>query len=167
MPFGLKNAPSCFQRLMDGILVEMSAHTCVYIDDILVFSRDWNDHLRHIEEVLCALERAGLAANPAKCVWGARSLGYLGHMIGVGHVSVPEARVMALKEYCLPKRKKDLRAFLGTIGYYRRFVPDFAGRAGPLNAALAKDSPDLMKWTDVMYKSFRFFCVIVYVWTPC
>lgn len=136
MPFGLKNAPACFQRCIDRALCDLMEFTCVYIDDILIFSSSWEAHAKHIVLALQALSQAGLTANPAKCVWGARSLSYLGHMVGVDHISVPEARVLAIKEFRKPKSKKDLRAFLGTVGYYRRFIPDFAGRAGALQAAL-------------------------------
>ena len=68
----------------------------------------------------------GLTAKPTKCEWGARSLLYLGHAVGHGEISIPEARVAALRNFQRPVTKSDLRAFLGTVGYYRRFVPEFA-----------------------------------------
>ena len=70
MPFGLKNAPACFQRIMDVALVDLIDFTCVYIDDILVFSKSWEEHIMHIVLVLTALEKAGLSANPDKCYGG-------------------------------------------------------------------------------------------------
>ena len=91
------------------------------------------------------------------CVGGTRSLSYLGHMIGAGYTSVPEARIKAaIKLYHRPVSKKDLRAFLGTVGYYRRFIPAFAGRAGSLFSALKKCSPDRLVWSDNMSDSFVF-----------
>lgn len=156
MPFGLRNAPASFQRCMDSILGHLLSSTCVYIDDVLVFSDSWDDHLVHVQQVLEALADAGLTANPSKCVWGARSLSYLGHMVGVGFISVPEARVKAIKEYQRPVTKRDLRAFLGTVGYYRRFIPGFAGRAGPLFAALKKGLPDTLCWSDDMSNAYQY-----------
>ena len=97
MPFGLRNAPASFQRCMDSVLRHLLSSTCVYIDDVLVFSDSWDEHLVHVQQVLEALADAGLTANPSKCVWGARSLSYLGHMVGIGYVSIPEARVKAIK----------------------------------------------------------------------
>ena len=88
-------------------------------------------------------------------MWGARSLSYLGHMIGAGYTSVPEARIKAIKQYHRPVSKKDLREFLGTVGYYRHFIPGLAGRAGLLFSALKKGSPDLV-WSDNMSDSFVF-----------
>ena len=85
---------------------------------------------RSLGKVLQALRQAGLTAKPSKCVWGAKSLTYLGHTVGYGLVQVPEARVLALKNFRFPVNKKQLRSFLGTAGYYRRFIPGFSGRAG-------------------------------------
>ena len=95
-----------------SVLGHLLAFTCTYIDDVLVmlthgtitwfmFNRcwSWDDHLVHVQQVLDALNDAGLTASPSKCVFGARSLSYLGHLVGVGYVSVPEARVRAIKEY--------------------------------------------------------------------
>ena len=73
MPFGLKNAPAAFQRCMQNTLAHVSVYSSAYIDDILIYSKNWEDHLDHIEAVLLALREAGLTANPDKCVWGAKS----------------------------------------------------------------------------------------------
>ena len=80
-----------------------------------------------MRQVLEALAEIGLTAKPTKSVWTARSLSYLDHMIGAGYTSVPEARVKAIKQYHRPVSKKDFWEFLGTFGYYRHFIPDFAG----------------------------------------
>ncbi len=83
-----------------------------------------------------------LTANPAKCQWGAHSLTYLGYEVGKSKINIPEARIKAIHDYKRPNTKKGLKAFLGTTGYYRRFVPDCAGRAGPLYNALRKVAPN-------------------------
>ena len=157
MPFGLMNAPASFQRAMDEALAGQENSSATYIDDIVVFSETWEDHLRHVRAVLEALKRTGMTANPDKCTWGAQTLTYLGHRVGRGLVKVPEARIEAIKNYKQPVTKRDLRAFLGTVGHYRSFVPDFAGRAVPLYNALKKAAPSKLEWTGDMYDAYDYF----------
>ena len=92
MPFGLVNAPSTFQRLMQTVLGGQEDHCSPYIDDILVFSKSWEEHLCHLRLVLGSLRKHGLTAKPCKCVWAAKELEYLGHVVGRGCVLVPEAK---------------------------------------------------------------------------
>ena len=157
MPFGLMNAPTSFQRAMDEALTGQENSSATYIDDIVVFSETWEDHLRHVRAVLEALKRTGMTANPDKCTWGAQTLTYLGHRVGLGLVKVPEARIAAIKKYKQPVTMRDLRAFLGTVGHYRSFVPDFAGKAVPLYNALKKAAPSKLEWTGDMYDAYDYF----------
>lgn len=170
MPFGLKNAPATFQRCMDEVLGEQNDFSSTYIDDIIVYSSSWDAHLIHIREVLLALRRAGLTAKPGKCVWGAKSLSYLGHTIGYGLVQVPEARVLALKNFKRPVNKRQLRSFLGTAGYYRRFIPSFSVRAGPLYDSLKKEAPFQLDWDGKMIDAFNYLvsvlCSSSVLWLP-
>ena len=103
MPFGLTNAPSVFQRLMEEVLVEYRDCANVYIDDILVVSGDWGSHLEHLERVLEALRKNGLTCKRSKCSFGRRTLEFLGHQLGGGTISVPKARVEAIRHHPLPK----------------------------------------------------------------
>ena len=151
MPFGLRNAPSTFQRCMNEVLQGLEDFSSAYIDDIVVFSRTWEEHLAHLKQVLDRLRKFHITAKPSKCEWGAQSLLYLGHAVGLGKISVPEARVTALRNFRKPVTKADLRAFLGTIGYYRRFVPQFSQRAVPLTEATKKAAPNVLAWSDSMY----------------
>ena len=89
MPFGLMNAPATFQRCMQNTLSQQLEFSSIFIDDVLIYSSTWKEHLDHIRGVLEALNEAGLTAKPNKCVWGARSLEYLGHGVGNGLVSIP------------------------------------------------------------------------------
>ena len=130
---------------MQHTLSQQSEFSSIYIDDVLIYSSTWKEHLEYIRGVLEALREAGLRAKPNKCVWGARSLEYLGHEIGNGLVSLPEARVKALSDYHKPKKQMGLRAFLGTAVYYRRFIPDFARWAGLLFDALKKGAPCVLE----------------------
>ena len=158
MPFGLRNAPSTFQRCMNEVLQGLEDCSSAYIDDVIVYSRTWEEHVTHLTQVLDRLRKFGLTAKPTKCEWGARSLLYLGHAVGHGKISIPEARVAALRNFQRPVTKSDLRAFLGTVGYYRRFVPEFAQRAFPLTEATKKTAPNILVWNDNMYDAFAYFC---------
>ncbi len=116
LPFGMKNVPAYFQASMEVALRECINFCSVYVD-ILVYSQDPSKHVSDIRLVLEALRRVGLTARPEKCQWGQSYLEYLGHRIGGGQVAVPQAHVEAMKEYRRPKTQKDLRAFLGSVGY--------------------------------------------------
>ena len=88
MPFGLSNAPFTFQRLMDVVLSGLEEFASLYIDDIIVYSKSWVDHLQHIDEVLSKPAEAGLMAKPTKCEWGKEQVEYLGHIVGNGQCRV-------------------------------------------------------------------------------
>ena len=112
MPFGLMNVPASFQREMNKALAGQENSSTTYINDIVVFSETWEDHLRHVRAVLEALKQTEMTTNPDKCTWGAQTLTYLGHRVGRGLVNVSEARIAAIKNYKQPVTKRDLRAFL-------------------------------------------------------
>ena len=97
MPFGLKNAPATFQRCMDKVLEGQAGFSSTYIDDVLIFSNTWEEHVEHTRGVLGALGQAGMTANSAKCEWDATALTYLGYKVGIGKIKVPEARVKAIE----------------------------------------------------------------------
>ena len=141
IPFGLKNAPATFQRCMDAALAGQTEFSSAYIDDVLIYSASWEEHVAHVRAVLGALRKAGLTANPAKCQWRAHTLTYLGYEVGVGKLSIPEARIKAIQDYRWPSTKTGLKSFLGTTGYYWRFFPHYARKAGPLYHAPRKVDP--------------------------
>ena len=108
---------------MDIILGSCTSYARAYIDDIVVFSESWEDHPCHLEDVLNRLRAAGLKAKPSKCTLGDDHCVYLGHKVGNGKIEMEEAKLEALRNFNRPKTKKDVRAFLGLAGYYRRFIP--------------------------------------------
>ena len=154
MPFGLVNATSTFQRLMDRVLEGMAEYCSAYVDDILVYSSDWKTHLVHLDLVLGKLKEAGLTAKASKCEWGKSRLCYLGHKIGGGRVAVPEDMVTNVKEFIRPTTKKGIRAFLGTCGYYRKYVKDFGTLAQPLTKMTRKAEPEKVQWTPEGEQAF-------------
>jgi transposase InsO family protein len=139
MPFGLRNAPATFQRVVDIILSGLTWKSClVYLDDIIIYSEDTEDHLNHLDQVLTLLGRAGLSLNLAKCHFLQESVGYLGHIIRPGKLEIASKNTDALRTALPPRTQTELRSFLGLCNVYRRFVPGFAKIAGPLNQLLKK-----------------------------
>ena len=120
MPFGLSGAPATFQRMMDSILRGTGSFAGVYLDDIVIYSEDWESHLNHLKEVLHRLSEANLTIKMKKCVFAAQDCVYLGYKIGCGGVKLEENKIRAVNEMPRPKTKKDIRTFLGMTGYYRR-----------------------------------------------
>ena len=106
MPFGLKNAPSHFQRVMERVLQPVSSFAAVYIDDIIVFSDSRSQHIDHLQAVFHCFREAGLTAKPSKCSFGMTSLEYLGHKIGSGTLAVPQHRATALANFKKPNEKR-------------------------------------------------------------
>ena len=110
---------------MEKVLVGCEKFSAAYLDDVIVFSGNWSDHLTHLSMVLDAFRQAGITANPVKCSWAKKHILHLGHIVGNGKMAVPEART-AMRDYVLPKTKKQLRSFLGGIGYHKAFIRRFA-----------------------------------------
>ena len=154
MLFGLRNAPATFQRLMEKVLVRQHDYSSPYIDDVIIYSLSWDDHLQHIDLVLDAIYKHGLTVKASKCVWAAQQVEYLGFTVGNGHLSVPEARVEAIRKLVRPVNIKHLRSFLGTVGFYRKFIPDFARYSSLLTKATKKGKPKNIQWTPEMDTAF-------------
>ena len=134
MPFGLTNAPATFQRLMETCLGDLNLHWCIiYLDDIVIFSKDPASHLKRLEAVFWKLEKAGLKLKPSKCELFQRQLAYLGHVISAKGVATDEGKIEAIKNWPTPTTVMEVRSFLGFTGYYHRFIPKFAQVAWPLH----------------------------------
>ena len=154
MPFGLQGAPATFQRLMDRVIRGLEDYTAAYLDDLIIFSETFDEHLHHIQEVLLRLRKAGLTAKK-KCFFGADSCIYLGHVVGGGVVCPELSKLDAVESFPVPKTKKDVRAFLGLAGYYRRFIPNFALVAVPLTDLTKKAAPVTVEWSKSCEQSFN------------
>ena len=146
MPFGLHTAPATFQRLMNELLRGCQGFAGAYLDDIVIFSCSWEEHLHHLSEVFTVLQNAGLTIKPIKCQFAHGQVHYLGHIIGGGSIRPDPSKVEAVLAYQRPVTKKDVRSFLGLIGYYRKFVPNFADAAAVLVELIKKGRPDKVIW---------------------
>jgi len=157
MPFCLTNAPATFQRALDIILSGLKWQIClVYLDDVIIFSANAEQHVKDVDTVLHCLREAGVTLILEKCTWFSDEVEYLGHIVRPGHLDVHNKNVDALKHAKFPTTKTQLKSFLGMCNVYRRFVKDFAKRAKPLNALTrAEIPPDLPPPTDVAIAAFE------------
>lgn len=137
MPFGMKNAPATFQRLMNSVTQGLR-NTVTYSDDVVIFSETWEEYLGQIGELFEALKQAGLVVNLAKCEVGKGRVTYLGHQVGCGVVLPTVAKVKVIVDFLVPCIRMQLMRLLGMYGYYRRFVPNFATVTTPLTNLLRK-----------------------------
>ena len=143
MPFGLVNAPATFQHLMDVVLAGLTPELAlVYVDDVIIFTKgDFNDHLLAVDRVLGALQKAGLQLALNKCQFGCQRLVYLGHIVSKEGIATDPAKVATILKLAAPTSLGELRRFLGSLGYYRRFISQFAAKARPLTSLLRNDQP--------------------------
>jgi len=152
MLFGLTNAPSTFQALMNEILKAfIRKFVLVFFDDILVFSSSWADHLQHVRAVFDVLRANHLALKRSKCSFGKETVAYLGHVIGADAVAMDKNKVAAVEAWPRPCTVKALRGFLGLTGYYRKFVKGYGAVAAPLTALLKKEA---FSWTPEAEQAF-------------
>ncbi|KAG8177024.1 hypothetical protein JTE90_029686 [Oedothorax gibbosus] len=135
LPFGLKNAPYDFSRLMASFLRDCEEFAVPYLDDVAIFSNTWEDHVKHLEEIFVKMKTAKLHLKPSKCQFAREHVKYLGHIVGQGQRKPGELKIQAVKEFPRPQNKTQIRSFLGLAGYYRRYIPDFS-RASALGLLL-------------------------------
>ena len=154
MPMGLCNAPGAFQRLMEIVLTGLTYDiVLVYIDDIIVYGSTFDEHLLNLSKVLTSIGDANLKISPSKCKLFQRSICFLGHVISKDGVQTDPLKVKAVAEYPVPVNIKQLRAFLGLTGFYRKFIANFGLIAQPLYALLNKQEKFI--WNDGCQQSFE------------
>jgi len=146
LPFGLKNSPSIFQRALDDILREYIGKICyVYVDDIIVFSKNEVEHGQNLEKVFSTLQNANMRVQIEKCHFFKNEVDFLGYTISQDGVKTNIDKIKAIAKFPIPKTLKDLRSFLGMTGYYRRFIRDYAKIAKPLTILLRGEEGRISK----------------------
>lgn len=164
MPFGLKNSPATFQRLMEKTLGDLHMKTClIYLDNIIVFGKTVEQHLQRLTEIFDRITQAGLKLSPEKCHFFQTSITTLGHVISAEGIGCDEKKLEAVRTWPIPANVKDLQRFLGFTGFYRKHIKGYANIARPLTELLNKPNkktkkPDSSskewKWEEAQQNAF-------------
>ena len=139
VPFGLAQAPAYFQQLISRVLQDCRDFAMVYLDDIIIFSRTPEEHLKHIEIIFQKLKAAGLKLKESKCDFFKSEIHYLGHLISDKGIQPLPEKLDTIRNMPYPRTPKEIKQFLGLTGYYRKFVPCFSEISRPLAKLAAKD----------------------------
>lgn len=154
LAFGLHSAAATFQRYLDNIIgPELENIALVYLDDIIVLGRTWEEHINNLKAIFRRLQEAGLKIHPEKCHFAKQSIKYLGHIVSGKGIQTDPEKVEAIKNILPPRTKKEVRSFLGMTSWYRRFVPNFAQITTPLVHLTKKDKH--WHWGDEQEQAFR------------
>ena len=154
MPFGLSNAPACFERLMELVLRGLLWEKCLcYLDDIIVMGKTFVEALDNLKTVFDRFRNANLKLKPKKCVLFQTEVLFLGHKVTADGITTDPSKVESVKTWPQPTSLSELRSFLGLVGYYRRFIPDFSEIAAPLTRLTQKFSKFV--WSPQCTESFE------------
>ena len=155
MPFGLSGAPSTFQQMMDSLIKDKHNFAAAYLDDLVIFSSTWENHMQHLRTILQQLHKANLTLKPQKCQLGMAQCVYLGHVVGRGVIRPERSKMEAIQAFSQPATKKQVRPFLGITGYYRKFIPNYSALAAPHTDLTKKNRPIKVTWTSYCDSAFR------------
>ena len=157
MPFGMKTAPATFQRMMkEKVLKGLEDFTDAYIDDVEIDTgTTFSQHLDHIRRVLQRLRDFHLNARPTKCKIAKQTVDFVGHNVGNGAIKPRNALVRAIQEFPRPENKRQVRSFLGLVGYYRKFISNFSEKASPLTDLTRGKCPTKVKWNEQCEHAFN------------
>jgi len=155
VPFGIKFASGLCNRLIKGLLLGCDDFLTTFVDDLLVFSDNFEDHMNHIAVVLDKLNAAGITLNVKKCKFAYTHLKFLGFIVGCGCIYPDKDKVKAIRNFPVPENKKHLRSFVGLLGFYRKFVPNLSSCISPLTDLLRKDKPDKISWNNDLLLCFE------------
>lgn len=154
MPFGLHSAPATFQRFLDLLITQNFEDFAVaYLDDIIIFSENFDDHMKHLRIVLSKLATANLKINKEKSVFCQTTLKYLGHIVGSGGIQTDPEKVKAIEELPPPTCISGVRRIIGMAGWYGAFIPNFTNVIAPLNELLTKNAK--FSWGERQQKAFE------------
>ena len=155
MPFGAATSSSVAQALINQICAAAQGFAVGFIDDVCVFSNTFAEHINHLSEILKAFRKANLTLRPKKVQLVRTTVEFLGHIVGSGCKRPADTKLSVIEKIVRPSTKKQIRSFLGVVGFYRVFVPNFAEKAQPLTDLLKKDAPNLLRWTAREEEAFQ------------
>ena len=156
LPFGLTNAPATFMNLMNDIFKPyLDEFIVVYLDDILVFSKDMKSHLKHLEQCFKILQENKLYAKLSKCSFGKSEIDFLGHIITSEGIATDPSKTESIRNWPTPNTLTELRSFLGLANYYLQFVKNYAEIASPLTELLKKTPDEKFAWNSSAQNSFE------------
>ena len=150
--FGLNSAPAAYQYTMQRIMSGLGKIQLTYIDDCIIFSKNFEDHLDHLQLVFDRLIAANMKIKPSKCQFGKNKVTYLGHLFSNRGVHVDPQKIEAVKSFPTPTRVKQVQSFLGLCNYYRKFVKDYSKITAPLTELTKKDVD--FAWTEARDHAF-------------
>ena len=143
MPFGLVNSGATFSRMMRKLLYDLE-QTGHFVDDVMEHTETWEFHLVCLHKLLSRLRGAHLTVKPSKCMFGFTTVTFLGHVVGKGILSPNPEKLTQIEQTPRPTTKKEVRSFLGLIGYYQKFIPNFSAIACPLTDLTRKGNPNIV-----------------------
>lgn len=154
LPFGLKTSPAIFQRILSNILrkYKLTDFAVNYIDDILIFSKTFAEHMNHLTQLLEAIKTEGFRLKFTKCTFASNSVKYLGHIIQNNSVKPVKDNLISIKNFPVPKTQKNIRQFLGKINFYHKYIPKSAVILDPLHNLLRKNQKFV--WSEECQKAF-------------
>jgi hypothetical protein len=153
MPFGLTNAPAIFQHLMNDVFREyLDRFVVCYLDDILIYSKNVEEHEEHVKLVLQKLREKGLYAKAEKCAFHQPKVEFLGYIISSEGLMMDPKKVQAVTDWASPKTVRDVQCFLGFANFYRIFIKNYSQVAAPLTRLTCKDK---LEWTPAAQKAFE------------
>lgn len=155
LPFGLKTSPAIFQRILSNIIRKnnLSDFSVNYIDDILIFSKTFQEHIKHLNKLLNAIMKEGFRLKLSKCTFAANSVKYLGHIIKKNSVSPLKDNLVSVRDFPIPKTRKNIRQFLGKINFYNKYIPNNSIILDSLHNLLRKGQH--FTWTGKCQESFE------------
>lgn len=154
-PFGLKISPAVFQRVLANIIRRNNLHEFCsnYIDDILIFSKNFEDHLHHIKKVIRIIKQEGFLLKLSKCEFAKKSVKYLGHIIENNTVRPHHDNLKSIREFPIPQNRKNVRQFLGKINFYYKYIPNSIKLLEPIHNLLKKNTH--FQWTNENDRAFQ------------
>jgi hypothetical protein len=154
MPFGLCNAPTTSMRVMnDAFKPFLDDFVIVYLDNILGFSRTWDEHVRHVKQVLDTLQREKLYMKMSKCEFGKTALVYLGHIVGGGQLKIDPSKIELIVKWPESRSVTEIHIFLGGVQYWTRFIPNFSFITTPLHSLTSVKNT--FQWEGKQQKTFN------------